>query len=278
MNSSQQDYITVGGLRVAAPLFGLVHDEVAPGTGIDPDRFWAALGGIVTDLAPKNRTLLERRDVLQKNIDAWFLERQRQPVAIAAQEQQLRDIGYLVPEGADFRVTVGDVDDEISRIAGPQLVVPVDNSRYALNAANARWGSLYDALYGSDVIAEERGCRRTRKYNPVRGVEVIRYARDFLDRSVPLADGSHSYAIKYVIRSERLIVVMGDGTESELENPECFVGYSGNPENPSAVLFRHNELHIELRIGEGYYIGRGDLANIYDIHIEAAITTIMDCE
>ncbi len=278
MNAADPNYIAVSGLRVAKPLFELVRDEIAPGAGVDPDRLWMNFAEIIAEVAPKNRALLAKLDQLQRTIDSWFLERQERPVVFSEHETLLRDIRYLVPEGPNFSVKVDNVDDEISRIAGPQLVVPVDNSRYALNAANARWGSLYDALYGTDVIAEERGCRRTRKYNPVRGVNVIRYARDFLDRSVPVVEGSHSYVVKYVVRSGKLIVVMGDGTESDLKKPECFVGYTGDPETPSAVLFRNNELHIELRIGEGYYIGRGDLANIYDIHLEAAVTTIMDCE
>jgi malate synthase len=163
-------------------------------------------------------------------------------------------------------------------IAGPQLVVPVDNARYALNAANARWYSLYDALYGTNIILEVDGCKKTAKYNPVRGQQVIRYARDFLDQAVPLATGSHAYAVRYKVVSGKLVVVMGDGKETELGWRECFVGYRGDPEQPSAVLLRHHNLHIELLIGEGFFIGQGDLANIYDINLESAVTTIMDCE
>ena len=170
------------------------------------------------------------------------------------------------------------MDEEITIIAGPQLVVPVDNARYALNAANARWNSLYDALYGTDVILEVDGCKRTPKYNPVRGARVIEYSRQFLDTAVPLAVGSHSYVTKYKVRAGRLVAIMGDGTETGLGARECFAGYRGDPDSPEAVLLRHNNLHIEILIGEGYYIGRGDLAGIYDIQLEAAITTIMDCE
>jgi malate synthase len=175
-------------------------------------------------------------------------------------------------------VSTENVDDEVAVIAGPQLVVPVDNARYALNAANARWYSLYDALYGTDIILEVEGCKKTSKYNPVRGRQVISYVRDFLDQAVPLAAGSHSYATRYKVRSGKLIVVMGDGSETELGGRECFAGYRGDPDAPSAILLKHNNLHIEILIGEGFYIGQGDLANIYDVRIESAITTIMDCE
>ena len=269
--------IQLHGLSIDRALHDLVADEIAPGTGTDPGEFWRGLAAIVTDLADKNRALLEQRDALQRRIDDWHRTHPGRP-DMKAYKTFLCDIGYLLPEGDDFSVRTDNVDHEITTIAGPQLVVPVDNARYALNAANARWTSLYDALYGTDVIPEVEGCKRTAKYNPVRGARVIHYVRDFLDHVVPLAAGSHGYAVKYKVRSGKLIVVMGDGSETELGWRECFVGYRGDAESPSAILLRHNNLHIEILIGEGYYIGRGDLAGIYDVKLESAITTIMDCE
>jgi malate synthase len=270
------DRVETGGLSVDRGLHQLVG-EIAEGTGIEPAAFWQSLADIVVELGPQNRELLDKRDRLQSEIDAWHLAN-----AGAVDRDQYRafltEIGYLVPEGDAFEVTTENVDDEIAVIAGPQLVVPVDNARYALNAANARWYSLYDALYGTDIILEVLGCKKTAKYNPVRGRQVINYARKFLDQAVPLAIGSHSYAVRYKVVSGKLVIVMGDGSETELGWRECFAGYRGDPENPSAVLLKHHNLHIELLIGEGFFIGQGDLANIYDINLESAITTIMDCE
>ena len=269
--------IELHGLSIDRGLHDLVADEILPGSGIDAARFWCGLAGIVADLGGKNHALLEKRDSLQGRINAWHQAHPGTP-QLAAYKDFLTEIGYLLPEGGEFSVQTANVDDEIAVIAGPQLVVPVDNTRYALSAANARWLSLYDALYETDVIAEVEGCKRTGKYNPVRGARVIQYARDLLDQVVPLAVGSHSYAVAYRVKSGKLIVVMGDGSTTELGWRECFVGYTGDPESPSSVLLKHNNLHIEILIGEGYYIGRGDLAGIYDVRVEAAITTIMDCE
>ncbi len=268
--------IDAHGLRIAKPLYDLVRQQIAPGTGVDHGAFWSALAAIVHDLAPKNRNLLAKRDELQRAIDSYHREHKGQ--GMAHYREFLAEIGYLLPEGDDFSISTANVDDEICRIAGPQLVVPVNNSRYALNAANARWGSLYEALYSTDVIPEREGCKRTRKYNPVRGVQVIKYARNFLDRATPLAVGSHKYVIQYKVRSGRLVAVMGDGTETGLGKRERFVGYTGEPENPTSILLGHNNLHIKLCIGEGYYIGRNDLAHVYDIELESAVSTIMDCE
>ncbi len=274
--------IQLGELSVDSALHDFIDAEIIPGSGLEAADFWRGLADIARDLAGKNRALLEKRDALQQQIDAWHVATPGPPPA-AAYQQFLIDIGYLqVAEKADApprpRAQTRDVDDEIARIAGPQLVVPLDNARYAVNAANARWGSLYDALYGSDVIAEVEGCKRTAKYNPVRGARVIQYARDFLDHAVPLAVGSHSYAVRYKVRGGKLIVVMGDGSETELGWRECFVGYTGAPQAPVSIVLKHNNLHIEILIGEGYYIGRGDLAGVYDVRLESAITTIMDCE
>ena len=269
--------IEISGLSVDRALYELIESEVAPGTGVDSAAFWQAFADINRELGPKNRELLNFRDALQRRLDDWH---KAHPGSIDAAKYRafLGEIGYLVPEQGDFQVTTANVDNEIGTIAGPQLVVPVDNARYALNAANARWYSLYDALYGTDIIPERAGCKRTAKYNPVRGQQVIRYVRDFLDQAVPLALGSHAYVVKYRVDSGRLVAVMGDGSKTELGWRECFAGYRGEPDEPGAILLRHNNLHIELLIGEGYYIGQGDLANIYDVRIEAAITTIMDCE
>jgi len=266
------------GLSIAKPLYNLVRDEIAPATGVEADKFWADFARIVTDLAPKNRALLEKRDEMQKRIDSWHLDKSNHPTDLDHYKRFLQDINYIVPEGDDFRVTVANADDEITKIAGPQLVVPVDNSRYALNAANARWGSLYDALYSTDMISEIEGCKRTSRYNPVRGKKVIDYARQFLDRATPMAVGSHSYVVKYKVKSGKLIGVMGDGSEHGLGKRERFAGYTGDPESPDSILLEHNKLHIEIRIGEGFYIGRGDLANVYDIQLESAVSAIMDCE
>ena len=270
------DRVDISGLSVDRGLYELV-DEISVGTGIEASSFWQSLADIVAALGTQNADLLQKRDDLQTQIDDWH-KANPAPVELDQYRAFLQEIGYLVPESDAFRVTTENVDDEIALVAGPQLVVPVDNARYALNAANARWYSLYDALYGTDIILEVEGCKKTAKYNPVRGQQVIRYARDFLDQAVPLATGSHAYAVRYKVVSGKLIVVMGDGKETELGWRECFVGYRGDPEQPSAVLLRHNDLHIELLIGEGYFIGQGDLANIYDINLESAITTIQDCE
>ena len=270
------DRVDISGLSVDHALYDLV-EEISAGTGVESPSFWQSLAQIVNDLGPQNAELLQQRDQLQAQLDTWH-KANPGPVPRDSYKAFLQEIGYLVPEPDSFKVTTENVDDEIAVIAGPQLVVPVDNARYALNAANARWYSLYDALYGTNIILEVDGCKKTAKYNPVRGQQVIRYARDFLDQAVPLATGSHAYAVRYKVVSGKLVVVMGDSKETELGWRECFVGYRGDPEQPSAVLLRHHNLHIELLIGEGYFIGQGDLANIYDINLESAVTTIMDCE
>ena len=271
------DRIEISGLEVDRGLYELIDKEIAPGTGVGSEHFWQSLANIHASLGATNRALMDKRDHIQQQLDDWHKSHFGQ-IDLEQYKAFLVEIGYLVAEAGPFQVTTENVDDEVAVIAGPQLVVPVDNARYALNAANARWNSLYDALYGTDIILEVEGCKKTTKYNPVRGQQVIRYVRDLLDQAVPLAVGSHAYAIRYKVRSGKLIVVMGDGSETELGWRECFAGYCGNPDEPSAILFKHNNLHIELLIGEGFYIGQGDLANIYDVRVEAAITTIMDCE
>ncbi len=271
------DRVEISGLSIDLSLYQLVEQEIAPGTGVEVAHFWQSLADIHATLGAENRDLLNKRNQMQRQIDDWHKTNPGK-ININKYKDFLKKIGYLVPEGESFQVSTDKVDDEVALIAGPQLVVPVDNSRYALNAANARWYSLYDAVYATDLISEVEGCKKTSKYNPVRGQQVIRYVRDFLDQSAPLVVGSHSYVTQYKVRSGKLILVMGDGSETELGRRECFAGYRGDPDEPSAILLRHNNLHIEILIGEGFYIGQGDLANIYDVRIEAAITTIVDCE
>ena len=267
-----------GGLAVARVLHDFITEEALPGTAVEPAAFWAALDAIVHDLAPRNRALLARRDELQAKIDAWHRERRGHVFDTDAYTRFLRDIGYLELEGADFAIATENVDPEISAIAGPQLVVPVTNARFALNAANARWGSLYDALYGTDAIAEADGARRGDGYNPVRGDRVVARARAFLDQAAPLAEGSHADATGYTVVEGRLIVALSGGAVTGLARPDCFAGHQGDAADPSTILFVNNGLHFEIRIDRNHPIGREDAACICDVVLEAAVTTIMDCE
>ncbi len=275
-------YIDVAGLRVAGPLHDLVANEIAPGSGIEVDDFWSSVADIVRDLGPKNRQLLAQRDALQAKIDHWLLGRKGQSWDAAAHTQLLMDIGYLVPEGPDFHIDVENVDNEIAKIAGPQLVVPVDNARYALNAANARWGSLYDALYGTNVIDESNGAEKGHTYNPVRGRKVIAYARDFLDQAVGLAEGSYAGAAEIKLTDldgrKHLTVVLKDGTQTSLADSDKFVGYTGPDEALTSVYLCNNGLHIEIQIDRDHDIGKVDSCGIKDIVIESAVTTIQDLE
>jgi malate synthase len=270
-------HVEHSGLRVAQPLHQLI-ERALPGTGIDAVRFWAGLAAIVAELGPRNRALLQRRDELQAQIDGWHRERAGQPHDAAAYRRFLETIGYLVPEGPDFAVTTANVDAEITRLAGPQLVAPVTNARYALNAANARWGSLYDALYGTDAIDETGGAKRGGGYNPVRGARVIAQARALLDQAAPLAAGSHADAMGYAVVNGGLAVTRVDGNVIGLADPTRFVGYTGAPAAPASVLLRNHGLHIEIQIDRTDAVGRGDAAGIKDILLEAALTTIQDCE
>ena len=269
--------IEAGGLQVDKKLYDFINDEALPGTGVSQKTFWSGFGRLVQDLSPQNRELLAKRDDLQRRIDAWYQEYRGQSINLAEYKAVLQEIGYLVPEGDDFTVRTANVDPEISTIAGPQLVVPVTNPRYALNAANARWGSLYDALYGSDVIPEE-GAEHTGDYNPVRGALVIAAARDFLDTAAPLANGSHTDATSYAVVDGALIVTLGDSGSTRLADPSKLTGYRGETTAPSAILLRNNGLHIDITIDRNHPVGRDDAAGIRDIVVEAATTTIMDLE
>jgi malate synthase len=270
--------IQAGGLRVAKALYDFINDEALPGTGVAAERFWSGLAALVSELAPRNRELLTRRDELQAQIDAWHLERRGQRFDPAAYKSFLGEIGYLLPEGDDFEAGTSNVDREIASIAGPQLVVPVTNARYALNAANARWGSLYDALYGTDAIPEDGGAERGADLNPVRARRVIAFARDFLDQAAPLARGSHHEATAYTVVEGRLAVTLPDHGATGLAQPEKFAGYRGDPARPSVILLVNHGLHVEIRIDRSQPIGRSDAAGVCDLVLEAAITTIQDCE
>ena len=272
------DRIQRGGLQISPVLCELLENEIAPGTGISPQHFWQALEAIVEELGPRNRELLQIREDIQAKIDAWHCAHPGANYDRKAYKAFLEEIGYLLPEGEDFAITTENVDEEVATLAGPQLVVPVMNARYALNAANARWGSLYDALYGTDVISEEGGAERGGAYNPVRGAHVIAFARDFLNQHCPLATGDHSAATAYRVIDGQLQVTLSDGGSSGLQAPDQLRGYSGAADSPASVLLRHNGLHIEIQIDPASPIGAGDAAGIKDVVLEAALTTIQDCE
>ncbi|MEP5764410.1 MAG: malate synthase G [Halieaceae bacterium] len=270
--------IQIGGLQVASEIHGLLEQDILPGTGLKAEQFWQGLESILSELTPRNRELLAVRDEMQASIDAWHRDNPGIDYDHAAYRAFLEDIGYLLPEGDDFCITTDNVDEEVALIAGPQLVVPVMNARYALNAANARWGSLYDALYGTDVIPEDDGAERGGSYNPVRGDKVIAYARDLLDQATPLEAGSHTDATAYRIADGRLLVTLQDGSISGLAKTNQLRGYRGDQTAPSSILLRHNGLHIEIQIDHYSPIGKTDAAGIKDLLLESAVTTIQDCE
>ncbi|MFQ5567461.1 MAG: malate synthase G, partial [Paracoccaceae bacterium] len=267
--------VSAGDLLVAGELFEFIETEALPGTGIDSAAFWAGFGRIAEEFAPRNRALLARRDALQAQIDAWHRERAGQPHDPAAYKAFLTEIGYLVPEGPDFSIDTPNVDPEFSTIAGPQLVVPVTNARYALNAANARWGSFYNALYGTDAMgsAPEPG-----GYDPERGAEVVGWAKEFLDDVTPLLRVSHAAVTGYAVADGQLAATLPDGRKAGLVNPALFAGYSGDPAAPRSILLKNNNLHIEILIDPHDSVGKDDPAGVADLMIEAAVTTIMDCE
>ncbi len=262
-------------LTVDDTLHAFVEGELLPGTGVAPDAFWAALEKVLADFTPRNAAMLQRRDELQAQIDSWWRERRGKPLDVAEETAFLREIGYLLPEPAPFEISTGNVDPEIASIAGPQLVVPVSNGRFALNAANARWGSLYDALYGTDALEPPTGVKG---YDPVRGAKVVAFARSFLDRVAPLASGSHADAAAYVVAGQGLVVRLTDGQEVALATPAQFVGYRGEAAAPAGVLLAHNSLHLEILIDRAHNIGKDDAAGVSDVLVEAALTAIQDCE
>jgi malate synthase len=272
------NFVQTGRLSVAKPLHAFVEREALPGTGISVGAFWSGLADLVHDFGERNRQLLDVRDGLQARIDAYHAGRIGQPLNLSDYESFLREIGYLLPQIDDFTIRTRNVDEEIAHIAGPQLVVPLSNARYALNAANARWGSLYDALYGTDAIPEDGGATRAGPYNPVRGERVVARGRALLDMAAPLAQGSHRGALVYSVGGGALVVRMRNGASIGLARPDQFVGYRGESAAPSALLLRNHNLHIEIKIDRASLVGRDDPAGITDIVLEAAVTTIMDLE
>ena len=272
-------HVSVGALKAAPILKNFVEAEALPGTGIPAAAFWDGLAAIVGKFAPRNRMLLDARARLQAQIDAWHLGRRGEAHDPAEYEAFLRAIGYLLPPPAAFAVATANVDPEIASIAGPQLVVPVSNARYALNAGNARWGSLYDALYGTDVIPEADGAERGRGYNPIRGARVICFAKTTLNEVAPLAAYSHADAHGYTVSGGALRVSLPPGGgQVGLADPAQFVGYRGDAVSPTAILLKHNGLHVELVIDRTHSIGKDDPAGLADVVMESAVTTIMDCE
>ena len=277
-----RERIEAGGLYVDAELFELVKNEIAPGTGVDPDAFWTALGRIAVDLGPGNRALLQERDAIQAKIDAWHRSRKGLPLDAEEYGAFLGEIGYLLPEGEDFRVSTANVDPEIAALAGPQLVVPVDNARYALNAANARWGSLFDALYGTDVVSEEGGAEKGEGYNPVRGAAVISRSMEFLDQAAALERGSYARVTRFALApgggARHLEAELEDGSRTGLADGAKFAGYREGEGGLESILLRNNGLHIEIRIDREHPVGREQAAGIKDVVLESAVTTIQDCE
>jgi len=271
------EYVKIGRLQVADIFYDFMTNEVLPNSGIDTNKFWGDFEQLIVELTPKNKALLAKRDELQEKINEWH-KQHRGRFDFEQYKSFLQEIGYLEPEVEDFEITTERVDDEIAKQAGPQLVVPITNARYALNAANARWGSLYDALYGTDVISEEDGAERGKGYNPIRGEKVIAYVRAFLDEAVPLRGYSHKDAVQYAVVNGVLTVTTRDGQTTTLRDGQKFVGYQGSPEQPSAILLKNNGLHIEIQIDRTHPIGQTDAAGIKDVYLEAALTTIMDCE
>jgi malate synthase len=268
-------------LQVANPLLSFINDQMLPATGVDQAKFWQGFNDIVADLAPKNIALLAERDRIQTAMDAWHTANPG-PVAagkaMKAYRKYLSQIGYLVPEPRNAQATTANVDAELAKLAGPQLVVPILNARYALNAANARWGSLYDALYGTDAISEAGGCEKGAGYNPKRGAKVIDYCRNVLDRTAPLKSGSHVGSKSYTVKAGKLVVILANGKNSTLVDAKQFVGYTGDAKAPASVLFVHNGIHLDLQINKATPIGQTDPAGVSDLIAESALSTILDLE
>jgi len=270
-------YVDRSSLKVSPLMADFIESEVLPGLAVSADEFWVSLASVVDDLTPVNRALLAKRDEMQVQIDNWNIANKASFDA-DKYKRFLTEIGYLVPEGADFTISTDNVDDEIARQAGPQLVVPTSNARFALNATNARWGSMYDALYGTDAISEEGGADKTGPYNPVRGARVIEFCRKLLDNYCPLANGSHANVVKYRFSEAGLLVDLPDDTQSGLKYPQRCLGFQGNKDAPSSILFAHNGLRFAIEIDHESVIGKTDQAGVKDVTVEAALTTIQDFE
>lgn len=271
------NYIQVGNLQVADQLANFINEHVLPESGVEQASFWSGFDQLIHDLAPKNKALLARRDELQEAINNWHKEN-KGIIEFANYKAFLQGIGYLEPQVEAFKVETENVDEEIAFQAGPQLVVPVSNARYAINAANARWGSLYDALYGTDVISYEDGAEAGKGYNPVRGNKVIEYAKNFLNQSAALKDASHKDVTSYTVIDGMLKATLANGETTTLLQKDKFVGYQGTAQEPTAVLLKNNDMHIEIQIDRNHPIGKDDVAGVKDLYLESAITTIMDCE
>ena len=272
------DRIKYGNLQVSEELDNFLRNEVVPGIDVDPDDFWKSFEKVLDEFGGKNKELLEKRETIQKQIDNWHLSNKDQEHNHDEYVNFLKEIGYLLDEGEDFEITTQNVDDEIKKVAGAQLVVPVMNARFSLNAANARWGSLYDALYGTDMISEEGGAEKSGPYNPIRGDKVIEFSKNFLDESVPLSSVSYSEVTGFSVENGVLKVSTSDQSSDALKDHEQLVGYSGDSDNPSSILLKNNNLHIEIQIDPEDSIGRDDPANIKDVVLESAVTTIQDLE
>lgn len=271
------NYVQVGNLQVAEVLFQFINEQVLPNSGVQQTAFWDGFDQLIHELAPENKALLAKRDSMQAQINDWH-KGNKGNFQFADYKAFLEEIGYVEPKVEDYQVETENVDTEIAYQAGPQLVVPVSNARYAINAANARWGSFYDALYGTDAISDEDGAEAGKGYNPIRGNKVIAYAKKFLDQAVPLTAASHKEATTYKMAENQLVVTLANGETTTFAEPEKLVGYQGTAEQPTAILLKNNDLHIEIQIDRNHPIGKDDTAGVKDIYLESAITTIMDCE
>ncbi|TWX72802.1 malate synthase G [Colwellia sp. C1TZA3] len=270
--------ISIANLQVAEELYNFVNQQVLPGTTLASDTFWSGFAKLIADLAPKNKNLLLKRTSLQQQITAYHQAHPAEDFDFTDYKSFLTGIGYLAAPVPDFSISTKNVDAELATIAGPQLVVPVMNARFALNAVNARWGSLYDALYGSDVIAEDHGAEKTKAYNPVRGAKVVAFARDFLDQTIPLLSGSHTNVKSYQIVDHALVVTLSNDENTSLAEPELFIGFTGAQASPNELVFKHHDLHFIVEFAQNSTIAKSDTAGVSDISMESAITTIMDCE
>ncbi|WP_342514423.1 malate synthase G [Sporosarcina sp. FSL K6-1522] len=272
-----QNYVKIGDIQVSQILYDFINLEALPGTGVEQGEFWSGLDAVIHELAPENKQLLAERAQLQTAINNWHVEH-KETFNFDDYKAFLQEIGYLEPKVEDFDVTTENVDAEVAVQAGPQLVVPVNNARYALNAANARWGSLYDALYGTDAISDDNGAEAGKSYNPVRGNKVVAFAKNFLDEAVALTNASHTQVEKYAIVDGQLVATLTDGTTASLADSGKLVGYNGQPEEPTAILLVNNGMHIEIQIDRNDSIGKDDAAGVKDVYLESALSTIMDCE